>query len=236
MRGRQLRPPSAAACSRASCSSAGLQAARRASGDARSAGLVLLDLGVGQVRRRASGTRGAPSACARPWRASASPRRDDAGRDAARSSTRSRARRAASAIAVGPARLGRLRQRDEQRRLGQRQPRRLLAEIGERGRAHALEVAAEGREPQVERAGSRPWRSAARAAARAAIWRSLPAPRALVLALEQARHLHGQRRAAGDDAAVARRAASRRAPMRQRSRRRRCARKRLSSKAISMAR
>ncbi len=53
--------------------------------------------------------------------------------------------------AVGPALLGRLRQRDQQRRLAQRQAARLLAEIGERGGAHAFEVAAIGRKAQIER-------------------------------------------------------------------------------------
>ena len=43
-----------------------------------------------------------------------------------------------------------MRQRYQQRRLRGRQPRRLLAEIGERGRARALEIAAIGREREVE--------------------------------------------------------------------------------------
>ena len=53
-------------------------------------------------------------------------------------------------MAVGPARLGRLRERDEQRRLGRLKPPRLLAEIGERGGADALDVTAIGRKRQVE--------------------------------------------------------------------------------------
>ena len=120
----------------------------RASGDAPGASCPA------RPRRRpdaapASGTRGARSACARPWRA----RRRRAlitPAATARSSTRLRARRAASRIAVGAAHLRRLRQRDQQGRLGQRQPPRLLAEIGERGGAHAFEVAAERRQPQIE--------------------------------------------------------------------------------------
>ena len=51
-------------------------------------------------------------------------------------------------VAVGPARLRRLRQGDEQRRLGGGQPLRLLAEIGERGGADALDVAAIGSKQQ----------------------------------------------------------------------------------------
>ncbi len=54
-------------------------------------------------------------------------------------------------VAVGPARLRRLRQRDQQRRLRERERARLLAEIGKRGRADAFEVAAIGRERQIER-------------------------------------------------------------------------------------
>ena len=56
----------------------------------------------------------------------------------------------ACGVAVGAAPLRRLRQGDEQRRLGRVQPARLLAEIGERGGAHALDVAAIGGERQVE--------------------------------------------------------------------------------------
>ena len=67
-----------------------------------------------------------------------------------RSSTRSRAAPRRRRVAVGPARFGRLRQGDEQRRLGEGQPLRLLAEIGEARRADALDVAAIGREREVE--------------------------------------------------------------------------------------
>ncbi len=53
-------------------------------------------------------------------------------------------------VPVGTARLGRLRQRDEQRRLCRRQPPRLLAKIGERRGANTLDVPAIGGERQVE--------------------------------------------------------------------------------------
>ena len=52
--------------------------------------------------------------------------------------------------AVRAAELGRLRNGDQQGGFANRQPPRLLAEIGERGGAHAFQVAAEGRQPQVE--------------------------------------------------------------------------------------
>ena len=71
-------------------------------------------------------------------------------RSTMRASTRSRAASRGLRVAVGPALLGQLRQRDEQRGFGDGQPPRLLAEIGERGGAHAFEVAAIGRERQVE--------------------------------------------------------------------------------------
>ena len=51
---------------------------------------------------------------------------------------------------VRPPQLGRLRQRDKQGRLRKRQLARLLAEIGQRRRADAFEIAAVGRERQVE--------------------------------------------------------------------------------------
>ena len=52
--------------------------------------------------------------------------------------------------AVRPAKLRRLRQRHEQRRLAERQPLRFLAEIGERGCADAFEISAIRRERQIE--------------------------------------------------------------------------------------
>ncbi len=53
--------------------------------------------------------------------------------------------------AIGPAHFGRLRDRDQQRGFGERKALRLLAEIGMRGRAHAFEIAAIGREAEIER-------------------------------------------------------------------------------------
>ena len=68
-----------------------------------------------------------------------------------RSSTRSRALARNIRRAVGPARFRRLRQRDQHRGLRQRQPARLLAEIRERCGARAFEIAAIGREAEIER-------------------------------------------------------------------------------------
>ena len=53
-------------------------------------------------------------------------------------------------MAVEPARFRRLRQRHQQRGLRQRQPLRLLAEIGNRRRTDTLEIAAEWREFEIE--------------------------------------------------------------------------------------
>ena len=52
--------------------------------------------------------------------------------------------------AIGPAIFRRLRQRYEQRRFAEREPPWLLAEISERGRADAFEIAAIGREREIE--------------------------------------------------------------------------------------
>ena len=103
--------------------------------------------------------------------------------------------------AVRPAQLRRLRQRDQQRRLGHRQPARLLAEIGERRRANAFEIAAIGREAEIERQhlvlGER-----ALELDRAHHLPQLGGERALGARLQQPRHLHGDGRAAGHDAAA----------------------------------
>ncbi len=126
---------------------------------------------------------------------------------ATRSSTRSRAWRAAVGRAVGPARFRRLRQRDQQRRLAERQPPRLLAEIGERGGAHAFEIAAVGREAEIEREdfvlAERAFELRSRAPSGAA-WRQ-----ACARARGSSRRATCMVRveAAGDDAAVARRTA-----------------------------
>ena len=53
--------------------------------------------------------------------------------------------------AVGTALLRRLRQADQHGRFAQRQAARLLAEIGERRRAHAFEIAAVRRQTEIER-------------------------------------------------------------------------------------
>jgi predicted transposase YdaD len=50
-----------------------------------------------------------------------------------------------------------LRQGDQECCLADRQPARLLAEIGEAGRADALEIAAIGREVEIEVEDLRPW-------------------------------------------------------------------------------
>ena len=115
-------------------------------------------------------------------------------------------------------RLRRLRQRHQQRRLADRQLARLLAEIGERGGAHAFEIAAERRQRQIAvehavlgdavldlpGAGDLP---------------QLGGEVAVVARFDQPRHLHRQRRAAGDDMAAQARTARRRAPWRANRRR-----------------
>ena len=58
------------------------------------------------------------------------------------------------------------------RRFRARQPLRLLAEIGQRGRAHAFEIAAIGRKREIERRGSRPCCSARSSSTARTIWRS----------------------------------------------------------------
>jgi hypothetical protein len=55
----------------------------------------------------------------------------------------------AGIVAIGAAALGRLRQGDQKSGFGRVQPARLLAQIGQRGRAHALDVAPIGRQRQV---------------------------------------------------------------------------------------
>ncbi len=103
---------------------------------------------------------------------------------------------------VGTPRLGRLRDRDQQCGFAEREPSRLLAEIGMRGRAHAFEIAAVGREREIEREdvvlGERAF--------------ELDGPHGLAqlrtecavgARLEQTRDLHGERGTARDDAPVA---------------------------------
>ena len=133
-------------------------------------------------------------------------------RAATRSSTRARGDARGLGKRVGPARLRRLRQRDEQRRLAERQLARLFAEIGQRSRADAFEIAAEGREREIAvehaRFGEPPLDLPGA--------RHLPelgAEGAIVARFDQPRHLHRQRRSAGDDMAA-------REPLRRRARHR----------------
>ena len=102
---------------------------------------------------------------------------------------------------IGPPRLGRLRDRDQQRRLRERQAFRLLAEIRERGRAQPLDVAAVRREAEIERKDVI-LRERAFELDRAHRLPQLRKERAIGARLEQARDLHGDGRAARDDAAV----------------------------------
>ena len=102
--------------------------------------------------------------------------------------------------AVRPAEFRRLRQRHQQGRFGKREFSRFFAEIGQRRRAHAFQIAAIGCQREIERQDLR------------LAQRMLDLEGAHDLAqfcgdgamfarLQQARHLHGQRRAAGDDVA-----------------------------------
>ena len=117
--------------------------------------------------------------------------RHDALRHGTRSSTRSRAARARVGIAIRPPRFRRLRQRHQQRRFAERQPARLLAEIGQRGGADAFEIAAIGRQRQIER---QDLRLAQRMFEfeRARHLAQLGAEAAVLARLQQPRHLHGQ--------------------------------------------
>ena len=104
--------------------------------------------------------------------------------------------------AIGPAQFGRLRQSHQQRRFAQRQPPRLLAEISQRGRADAFQVAAIGRQRQIKRKNlvlaERIFELE-----RARDLAQLGAKAAMLARLQQPRHLHGDGRAAGDDVAAA---------------------------------
>ena len=83
----------------------------------------------------------------------------------------------------------------------ERQPERLLAEIGQRSRADALEIAAIRRERQIERENlflaERVFELK-----RAHDLPQLRAEAAMLARLQQARDLHAERRRAGDDMAV----------------------------------
>jgi hypothetical protein len=162
--------------------------------------LALLDLGVGEVRRE-HGELAARGRHALASRAPCLVGGDHAVGDGVGQHAVARAPRRLGK-SVGTAQLGRLRQRHEQGRLGQRQAARLLAEIGERGCAHALQIAAEGGEAQIEPQDGVLGELALQLQ-RAQRLPHLAGAAALVLAVQQPSHLHGQRRAAGDDAAVA---------------------------------
>ena len=129
------------------------------------------DRPVGGVRRQHRHAGGARSAPARPWRARS--RRPALCRSRRSGRARGRAPCAPpSARAIRPAQLGRLRQRHQQRRLAERQPPRLLAEIGERGGADAFDIAAIGREIEIERENLSLLSTRSISTART-IWRSL---------------------------------------------------------------
>ncbi len=103
---------------------------------------------------------------------------------------------------VGPALLRRLRQRHQERGFRQRQPARLLAEIGERGGADAFQIAPIGGEAEIEREDlilaelpldlDRPHHLA-----------QLGHEAALAARLQQAGDLHAQRGGARHDVTVA---------------------------------
>ena len=103
--------------------------------------------------------------------------------------------------AIGPAHFRRLRDRDQHRGLAERKAPRLLAEIGERCGARAFEIAAVGREAEIEREdlvlGQR-----ALELHRAHRLAQLGEEGAVGARLEQPRDLHGDGRAARHDAAV----------------------------------
>ena len=118
-----------------------------------------------------------------------------------RVSTRSRAAWAICEVAVGPALFRQLRQGDEQGGFRNGEPLRLLAEIGQRGGAHAFEIAAIGRQRQVAfedlALGQPPLDLDG-----AQHLLDLGAEAAAFARFDQPGELHRQRRAAGDDMAA----------------------------------
>src|SRR5262249_49741019 len=104
-----------------------------------SIGIGLRPVGTGSRPPGAgSSPRSTPAAAGRP-----------AGGDAVEYTVARGARRRGGA--VGPAQLRRLRQRHQQRLLGEAEAARLLAEIGERGGPDAFKIAAVRRETEIER-------------------------------------------------------------------------------------
>ena len=81
--------------------------------------------------------------------------------------------RARCGRAVRPPRLRRLRQRHQERRFAEREPPRLLAEIGQRGGADAFDIAAIRREIEIERRAPASLVSARSISIARTIWRSL---------------------------------------------------------------
>ena len=107
---------------------------------------------------------------------------------------------------IGPAALGRLRQGDQQGGLGNREVARLLAEIGEGGRAHALQIAAHRRKREIDRQdlafGIAPF-ELQRARRLDRLGEQAALRGRLQTGIDQAGSLHGKRRGAGHDAAAA---------------------------------
>jgi hypothetical protein len=146
--------------------------------------------------RRASGTGAA--------RAVAGPRRSITPAAASRSSTRARAARAGGRDPVGRRASGACGRATSSAASAGVSCARLLAEIGQRRRPDAFDIAAERGQLQVKRqdvALSQPPFQRQRDADLAQLAR--PAPGRPIL--QQARNLHGQRRAARDDPTVAQR-------------------------------
>src|SRR5205807_10393014 len=104
--------------------------------------------------------------------------------------------------AIGTAQFWRLRQRDEERYLAERQAARLLAEVHERRGAHAFDVAAEGREIEIERKNLG-LAQLALELQRTHHLAQFHREGTLTSRFEEACHLHRQRRGARDDAAIA---------------------------------
>ncbi len=103
--------------------------------------------------------------------------------------------------AIGPPRLRRLRQRHQQCRFAEGEPPGLLAEIGERGRTNAFDVAAIGRHAEIKREHL-VLGEAALDLDGADDLAQLCRQRTLAARLQQPRHLHREGRTAGHDVAM----------------------------------